>query len=531
MDCILINGNVLTQEGGRTAEAVAVRDGRIAAVGESAALSALAGEQTRRIDLRGRTVVPGFEDAHAHVWKMGHLLTTMVDLRPCCSLDEIGDRLSARRKELPEGAWLQGRGFNEAQLKERRRPTRDDLDRWVPDRPALLTRTCGHVFVANSAALRLAGIDRSTVAPGGGSIQHDERGEPNGILEETAVGLVQRVLPAPSREDYAAMVVAALRHQASRGITSSSDCGVLPELLATYMELDSRGALPVRMTVMPLGRPDGASGPLRLPRRHCSDFLRVDTVKFLADGGLSGATAALSVPYRDSSSTGVLRFGEADLRGLFRQAREEGWRIATHAIGDVAIEQVLSLYEELGPAQDGAADRIEHLGLPTPAQLRRAAALGIFSVTQAIFLRELGRNFVASLPAELLARVYPLRGMLDAGVPVALSSDAPVVEDDSPLAGMHAAVTRKTREGLELSPEQIISAGEALLGYTRGGAAAAGEAATRGAILPGMWADLAVLSDDPTGVAADALLEIRVEMTMVAGEIVYSRTTEGAWRG
>ncbi len=535
METILFNGNVLTQDGGRRASAIGVDGGRIVAVGDNASVRQGANGATVLLDLKGLTVVPGFEDAHAHVWKMGHLLTSMLDLRGCGSLDDLGRLLKQRSASLRKDAWLLGRGFNEAALAEGRSPTRADLDRFAPDRPVLLTRTCGHIFVANTEALRLAGIDRSTEAPTGGVIEQDPDGRPNGILHETAIGLMQKVIPPPSAEDYEEMIRAALGHQLSLGITASSDCGVGPELLEVYLDMALRGALPARMNVMPLGRPDGTSGPLNLPEQYRSPMLRIDTVKFLADGGLSGGTAALSTPYRGSSSTGVLRFETEELRSLFQQARRQGWRIATHAIGDVAIEQVLSLYEELGRAGDGGGDRIEHFGLPDAPQLDRAARMGIISATQSIFLRELGRNFLAAVPEKLFAKIYPFRQMLEAGLTVALSSDAPVVEDDSPLAGMHAAVTRATREGQEIVPEQRITAEQALYCYTMGGAHAAGQQHERGSIQVGKWADLAVLSADPTAIdpmAVDpaidsgSLLDIRVEKTLVAGRVVYTRKPE-----
>ncbi len=521
MDAILFNGNLLTQDSSATGSAVAIADGRIMAVGDDRSVRSLAQEQTSLIDLEGYTLVPGFEDAHAHIWKLGHLLTSMVDLRSCTSLADLADLLTERHRSLGEGAWLQGRGFNEAKLAEQRRPTREDLDRWVPDRAVVLTRTCGHIFVANSTALRLAGISRQSENPVGGVIERDSTGDPNGILHETAVGLIHQVLPPPDSEAYEAMILSALHHQVERGITASSDCGVLPALLDVYLDLDRRSALPGRLVVMPLGRPDGTDGPLRLPARHHSPFLQVDTVKFLADGGLSGSTAALSTPYRNSSSHGVLRFAPQDLHELFEQAQDAHWRIATHAIGDAAIDEVLTLLEELEPTPATRAHRIEHLGLPTAAHLRRAASMGVMTATQAIFLRELGRNFINVIPDTLLPQLYPFRSMLDAGMTVALSSDAPVVEDDSPLAGMHAAITRRTSDGLQLSPEQALTAQQALAAYTLGGAQLAGQDSLRGSISVGKVADFALLSADPTSISPDALLQVSIVFTMIDGEIVY----------
>lgn len=517
-DVVFCNGTILTPAG--SASCVVVRDGRIAAVGQSDDL--LRGASgAKRIDLAGRTLVPGFNDAHAHVWKIGHLLTTMLDLRRTTSIAAIVDDVRRFGARLPEDRWLLGRGYNEAALDERRPPTRHDLDRASPGRPVVLTRTCGHIYAANSAALARAGITAATDAPAGGVIERDDRGEPTGLLHETAMGLINRAMPPFTADDYEAMIVAALRHQLSLGITSSSDCGVSPQLLAVYRSLDAKGSLPSRVNVMPLRRVDGIAAPVPLPERYRSDMLRVDTVKFLADGGLSGATAALSVNYRHAPVKGVLRFDREELAGLAREAQDAGWRIATHAIGDAAIDQVLDIYEGLGAPPRGLAHRIEHFGLPAAGQLARASRLGLIAAPQTIFIYSLGPNFRAYLPEELLPRTYPIRAMLDAGIRVALSSDAPVVEDDNPLVGIMAAITRRDREGHLIAPEQRITIGQALAGYTLGGAIASGDDANRGSIEAGKWADLAVLSKNPRNTPPEALPEIRVDMTLVAGRVVY----------
>ncbi len=523
MNLLLYNGNVLTLEGGRKASAIAIRDGRIAGAGETADMRAQAQPGTRLVDLGGRTVVPGFTDAHAHVWKMGHLLTTMVDLRSTTSLITLGDAIRERDAKLPEGKWLLGRGFNEIAMPEKRKPTRHDLDAAVPHRPVVLTRTCGHIYAANSMALELAGIDSATECPTGGVIERDDYGVPTGILHETAMGLINRVMPAPTASEFEEMILAALRHQLSLGITASSDCGVTPELLAVYRDMDRRSALPARMLVMPLRRVDGRAEVVRLPEQHVSDWLRVDTVKFLADGGLSGGTAALSVPYRHAATKGTLRFAPEDLLLLCQESHLAGWRIATHAIGDVAIDLVLDIYESLGAHPKGLAHRIEHFGLPSAPQLARAAAIGAISVPQAIFIYSLGGNFLEMLPDEFLPRCYPIRAMLEAGLITALSSDAPVVEDDNPITGMYAAIARRTNGGATIAPEQGITAAEALHAYTAGGALAAGEFTARGSIAPGKWADLAVLSADPLAAQTEALRDIKVDMTFVAGEQVFTR--------
>jgi hypothetical protein len=523
LDLVLHNATILTQAIPAVAAAVGVRDGRIMVVGDDDAVMREAGPATRRIDLGGRTVIPGFIDAHAHIWKIGHLLTTMLDLRRVGGVDELVDAVKAFADRLPDDAWLLGRGYNEAAMRERRAPTRADLDRAAPDRPVALTRTCGHIYAVNSVALQRAGIGPETAAPVGGVIEHDEDGRPTGLLHETAMGLIGRIMPPPTPDDYETMIMAGLRHQLSHGITSSSDCGVRPQLLSVYRAVDAKGGLPSRVNVMPLRRVDGAPAPMPLPDRFESDRLRVDTIKFLADGGLSGATAALSVNYRHAPQNGVLRFERGELLELCRETHAAGWRIATHAIGDVAIDQILEIYESLGPHPRGLAHRIEHFGLPDATQLARAARLGVIAAPQTIFIHSLGRNFRRYLPDSFIPRTYPIRAMLDAGVRVALSSDAPVVEDDNPLIGMMAAITRRDKEGELIAPDQAISAVEALRGYTMGGAIASGDETNRGSVEPGKWADLAVLSGNPLAVRPEALPGIAVEMTILAGRVAYER--------
>ena len=522
-DLVLSNASVLTPLEAPGITAVAVRHGRIVRLGTSADLLRDAGPGTRRFDLGGRTLIPGFNDAHAHIWKIGQLRTGMLDLRRVGSLEELVGQVRATSERTPGGSWVLGRGFNEALLRERRSPTRHDLDAAAPGHPVALTRTCGHIYAVNSVALERAGVTAGTADPAGGVIERDEAGEPTGLLRETAMGLVARAMPQLRPVEYEAMIAAGLRHQLSLGITSSSDCGVSPSLLEAYRGMEEAGTLPARVNVMPLRRLDGSPDPVPLPQQSVGDMLRVDTVKFLADGGLSGATAALSSRYRHATTHGVLRFAREELLDLCRESHDAGWRIATHAIGDVAIDQVLAVYEALGAHPRGLAHRIEHFGLPDASQLSRAARLHVVAVPQTVFIHSLGRNFRQYLPDAFLPRCYPVRAMMDAGVVVALSSDAPVVEDDNPLLGIAAAITRRDREGGTIAPEQAVTVQEALSAYTMGGAQASGDAGNRGSIEPGKWADLAVLSANPLTTEPEALTGITVDATLLAGEIVFER--------
>jgi predicted amidohydrolase YtcJ len=509
-------------------EAVLVGDdGRIRAVGPFAEVEADAPSVTKRVDLAGRTLIPGFNDAHVHIWKLGLLLTTQVSARQHDAPDipAIVRVFGQRAGSLPTGTWITGRGYNEAVLPERRHPTRYDLDNASGYHPIALTRTCGHMIVANSHALELAHITAETPDPPGGVIVRDESGNPTGLLQETAMGLLTRVIPEPSDAEMTDAIRAAHRHQLSLGITSATDPLLTPFHLRIYRQMEADGDLLVRTNGLPIRRPDGGTETYPLPEKFVSDMLRIDSVKFFGDGGLSGATARLSEPYKVTGEQGMLRFETEELTELMWEAHEAGYRIGTHAIGDVTLEQTIGVYEALHnrlPRPD-LRHRIEHLGLPSADHLARCKAINVIAVPQTVFLPALGTNFRRYLPDHFLPHCYPVRAMLDVGLTVALSSDAPVVPDDNPLLGMKGALDRKDANGEPLAPEQAITAEEALYAYTMGGAIASGDADNRGSITPGKYADLAILSGDPLTTPADGLLDIHVDETYVGGISVYAR--------
>lgn len=507
-------------------EAIAIRGGRVQALGKRDELSGLQGPATRVVHLEGQALLPGFNDAHVHVWKQGHLMIDLLNLSEVRSIGELRAKVAEHARALAPGAWLLGRGYNEALLRERRKPTRADLDDLTPHNPVCLTRTCAHIHTVNTVALKLAGITRHTPDPPGGAIVRDGLGEPIGVLLETAYGLIQRVIPPFSTEQLQRFIVAGGRHLLSLGVTSATDPAVDAPLYAAYRALEAEGALPLRVNLLYLRRPDGSQTTLPLPDKVQSDLLRCDGVKFFADGGLSGATAKLREPYRNTEvpTTGVLRFAFEELFELALEAHGAGFRIGTHAIGDVAIEQVLKVYEALFHRlpRPGLRHRLEHCGLPSTEQLVLAAKLGVIAVPQAIFIRELAENFRRYLPERYLPRCYPLRAMLEAGVTVALSSDGPVVRNLAPLAGIHAAVTRYDRQGEAFFAEQAITVAEAIHAYTLGGAIAQGDEENRGSLSPGKWADMVVLSGDPLATPPEALLALEVKATYLAGHVVYT---------
>lgn len=503
-----------------TVEAVLVDDsGQIAQVGKAVDLATAT---VKHVDLGGRTLIPGLNDAHVHIWKLGLLLTVQIDARGLPDIPAITDRFRERTGQSPAGTWLTGRGYNEADLTEHRHLTRADLDAASTEHPIALTRTCGHMIVANSRALELAGINASTPNPPGGVIVRDEHGEPTGLLQETAMGLLN--VPLPDDATMARAIRAAIDHQLRLGITSATDPLLTPDHLRVYRQLEADHLLTVRVNGLPIRRPDAAVKiTYPLPEKYLSPTLRIDTVKFFADGGLSGATAAISEPYKITGDQGVLRFETDELIELMWEAHDAGYRIGTHAIGDVALDQVISVYELLNERKPGLRHRIEHLGLPNLEHLRRLKAINAIAVPQTVFLPALGTAFRRYLPDDYFERCYPVRAMLDEGLTVALSSDAPVVPDDNPLLGMKAALDRLDGHGDPIAPAQSINAFEALHAYTMGGAIASGDQDNRGSITPGKWADLVILSGDPLNTPPEVLLDLHVDQTYVGGQLVYER--------
>lgn len=512
-------------------EAVLVNEaGRIEAVGAYAALSE--GVDTAdQVDLAGRTLIPGFNDAHVHVIWLGHLLVHYVDARihVAPNIPAIIEKFRERAASEPAGGWLIGVGYNEALLPEGRHLTRADLDGASTEHPITLTRTCGHVMVANSRALALAGVTAATPDPPGGVILHDEVGEPTGVLQETAMNLVSRLVPNASEDQIAEAIQATQAHQLSLGITSATDPAPPPHEVEVYRKLEAAGELKVRMNLLALRHQGEQVFPL--PERFVSETLRVDSVKFFSDGGMTSATAAISIPYREVGTHGVLIFEDTEaLTDLMWEAHHHGFCIGTHSNGDVALEQVISIYELLHERdpQPGLRHRIEHLALPTPEHLARCARLGVMAATQTVFLPAMGATFRRYMPESYYPRAYGVRAMLDAGLDVALSTDAPVVPDDNPLLGLKAAIDRLDHASNPLGEGQAITPYEALYAYTMGGAILSGEVENRGSLTPGKWADLVVLSGDPLTTPAEAILGITVEQTYVGGELFYIRESNEA---
>lgn len=516
---LFYNAHILTQNPEMPqAEAFYVENGKISWIG----LEKDAPNTDHKTDLGAKTVLPGFIDSHIHVWKVGNLLTYTLDLRGVSSIPELQDRLRTFAEQHPHSEWIQARGFNEITMQEGRMPTKSDLDAVCADRPIYLLRTCAHIAIFNSCALEMAHAHPQMHIPDGGIMDLDENGALTGVFRETAMGVITRHIPPFAPSQYADMIHAASRALLKHGVTSATDPGVLSDVLETYLDLDAQDALEMRFNVMKIRLPDGGSIPLENPHPYFSDKLRIDTIKFFSDGGLSGKTAALSRPYRNLDEYGILRFDEKHLYDLAVDAHKTGLKIAIHAIGDRAIEVVLNVYEKLYTEYPSTqSHRIEHFGLPTDAQLQKAKTLGINVCPQAIFIYEMGANFRKYLDDEALSRTYPIKTFFEQGLKVSLSTDAPVVKELNPFVGIQAALTRRDREGMLIAPDEGISISQALYAYTMGSAIANGNAHEAGSLAVGKFADFIVLDQNPLSILPEKLCNILVEKTYLGGMLVY----------
>jgi len=538
-DLVLVNANVLTMDPKRPrASAVVVAGGRITALDEA---PAGVNGTAHVVDLRGATVLPGFHDAHNHMTGFGMSLGE-VDLRADAAgtLDELYAAVARRAETTAPGEWVVGSGYDQNKLGGH--PHRDALDRAAPGRRVWLRHTSGHMCVVNGVVLADLGVDAAATEIPGGRVATDDDGRPTGLLEERAQLLVgSLVYPYPLAELADAIARAAAEYL-KEGVTSCTEAGIgggwvahSPAELAAYQLAREQGRLGVRVELMtagevlhPLGAHVGDNLPLGLDLGITSGFgdewLRLGATKIFADGSLVGRTAAMNDPYAgsdgDSDQVGYLQADAADLQAMIIAAHRSGWQVATHAIGDRAIDVVLDAYEqalERYPRRD-PRHRIEHFAVVGPKQLARAAALGVIAVPQGRFASELGDGMLAAVGQDRHAWLYRLRSLLAAGMVLPGSSDRPVVAG-APLLGIHDMVNRQTSSGAPFNPDEAITAGQALRAWTWGSAYASRQEHVKGSIAPGMLADLVVLSEDPTAVSPERIAGLEVLATIVGGQV------------
>ncbi|MBA2521031.1 MAG: amidohydrolase [Chloroflexia bacterium] len=528
-DLLLVNGRIATMDPAQPrASAVAFRQGRIVAVGDEAEARAAAGPGVAAIDLAGRTACPGLNDAHAHPMSVGFALGDL-DLNPSTlrSVADIAGLVATATRNKAPGRWIQGRGYDHARLAERRHPTRHDLDPVSPDHPVVLMRMCHHIGVANSRALALAGITRDAPDPDGGVFDRDAGGELTGILRETALTMVRSAIAAPTEAEIAAALERSGRAFLEQGVTSVAEAGIHdPVELRAYQGLRLAGKLPVRTyLMMMLDEHLDALVSLGMRTGFGDDWLRLGPVKLFSDGSLGGRTARLRQPYEGQpDNLGLWMMPPEVLKAKVLKAHQAGFQVAIHAIGDGAIELVLDAYEAAlaaAPRPD-ARHRIEHCSIVDDGLLDRIAALGAIPIPGTSFLYHFRDAYVDALGEERPRFAYGLASYTRRGIIAAASSDAPVVPI-APAVGLQTMVTRRDYDGRPVWPEEAVALEEALRVYTVNGAYASFEEGSKGTLAPGMLGDVTVFETDLFAVPATALGEVKVDYTIVDGEVVYAR--------
>ena len=503
--------------------------GRVVAIGDEADIAGV--DDVRRIDGRGRSMLPGLIDAHAHLLNLGHG-ARQVDLAGAASLEEALRRVTEFAAAHPEAQWLLGRGWNQELWPGRAFPRASDIDGVLDDRPVLLTRVDGHAVWANSSAMAIAGIGPSTPAPAGGEILRLPGGAPSGVFVDAAIDLLERhVPPATPAEDEAALLLA-LDEAASVGLTSVHDAGVSVPQLGIYRRLADEGRLKLRIYAMLSGRE--ALREIAAPVTHGDGRLIVRSVKLYADGALGSRGAALREPYSDAPHTrGLLFEDDASLRRAIAAINGRGFQASVHAIGDAANRQALDAFAAVqGGRPSPLRNRIEHAQVVAIADIRRFRSLGVVASMQFTHATSDMNMAEARIGAERIGGAYAWRSFLDHGAVLAAGSDFPV-EDPNPFYGLHAAVTRSDRAGGPAGgwyPGQALSLDEALRAFTLDAAWAAGQERELGSLEPGKWADFVLLDRDPFEIPAATLWQVAVEETWVGGERVYAAPEATAGR-
>ncbi|CDM64314.1 predicted TIM-barrel fold metal-dependent hydrolase [Pyrinomonas methylaliphatogenes] len=526
-DLVIINAHVRTMDEGRPeAEAVAVIGNRIVAVGSTAEIKRLVGPNTRVIDAGGRLVLPGFNDAHVHFISGGFQLAN-IDLRDAATPQEFAERIRRFSEKLPKGRWITGGDWDHERWPGAPLPTKELIDPFTPDRPVFVNRLDGHMALANSYVLKLAGITRATPDPPGGQIVRDPRtGEPTGILKDAAMGLVYRVMPEPSFEEKLEAARRATDYAASLGVTSVQDMSAGADV-GVYQTLLERGELKTRIyAVSPLPQWERLKA-VGVRAAFGSPMLRIGGLKGFADGSLGSTTALFFEPYNDAPNTRGLATDEMPhMLERVRGADRAGLQVMIHAIGDRANHEILSIYEQVA-RENGERDRrfrIEHAQHLRAQDIPRFGRDHVVASMQPYHAIDDGRWAEKRIGPERIKTSYAFRSLIDSGAVLAFGSDW-TVAPLNPLLGIYAAVTRRTLDGKNPNgwvPEQKISVEEAVRAYTVGSAYAEFAEKEKGRIAPGMLADMVLLSEDIFRIDPVEIEKTRVLLTIVDGRIVYS---------
>ena len=534
-ELILYNGRILTGAGlaeghPQFVSAMAIGGGKVIAIGSDAQIRRLATPQTDQRDLdsahTGIFVMPGLNDAHTHMGAAGRQKLS-VDVTGARSLEAMLERVSVYEKTAEPDQWLLGGGWDHTLWKDRSLPTRTELDAVSGGHPAFLYRVDGHIAVANTAALKAAGITGATKAPRGGAIDLDAHGEPTGIIRDTAVDLVEKVIPPPTAAFSMRGDELAIDDAVSHGLTSVQDFSTWQDFL-NYEQLERDGKLRVRISEwLPFVDPLPVLVEHRAHHDASDPMLHTGMLKGFMDGSLGSRTAAMEQPYSDEAgNSGLARFTQQNLNAMAVERARAGFQIGFHAIGDRAAAMALTAFSQpIGGGKlvaTGHRDRVEHAQVVDPADVARFKALGVIASMQPNHLLTDMNWAMARLGPQRAAHSYGWKTFLDAGVPVAFGTDYPV-EPITPFRGIYCAVTRMNEAGTKSwYPQNALTRAQALYAYTQGSAYAEFAEQRKGRLEPGFEADFILLDRDLTTVPAKAILGTRVLETVVGGKTVYA---------
>ena len=532
-DMVLVNGRIHTMDGQKPrATAIAIKGDRIFAVGESDEIAPMARSTTRVIDLRGKTLVPGLIESHAHLFGMGRA-KMILDLTAASSEKEIAALVRARADAIGPGPWIEGRGWDQNVWDEKRFPSYHSISEAAPGNPVCLTRVDGHAVWVNRAALDACDISAETVDPEGGRIERDSSGAPTGVLVDNAADLVGAKIPPLSRGDKKKALLAAIEECNAHGFTGFHDAGAGEETISLYREILAEGRLTLRLNVMLSGRDEDlvdeyfSAGPVP---DEGGRLLAIRSVKLFADGALGSRGAALLEDYADEpGNRGLLIESAERIFEIADRALAAGFQVCTHAIGDRGNRICLDAYERAfraHPEVDDPRFRIEHAQILDRADIARFAELGVIAAMQAQHCT----SDMAWVPDRIGAArsaegAYVWKSLLDRGVVVPNGSDAPV-ESANPFYGLYAAITRRDRAGRPAGgwyPEQCMTRQQALESFTLSGAYASFEEELKVSLEEGKLADMTILSKDIMSVPAEEILETEALLTIVGGRIVFER--------
>lgn len=528
-DLVIVHGHVWTVDREHPrAEAIAIHDGRIVAVGTDADIARWIGPSTRTIDAQGKSVLPGFIDAHVHFSSGGGEISS-VHLRDANTPQEFARRIGEQARKLAKGEWMLGGTWDHELWGGTPLPSHDWVDAVTPDNPVFVSRYDGHMAMANALALQLAGISRETKDPPGGTVVRDKDGNPTGLLKDAAMNLVYRVIPPPSEEQLLRMIHAAMDEARRYGVTSIHDISSTEDVRA-YQTLAARGQLTLRIyCITPLPQWEGpATAGIRAG--FGNDWIHLGALKGFADGSLGSTTALFERPYNDAPETSGLpnemMLPEGNMLKMALGADKAGLQIAVHAIGDKANRIMLDIYAEVARQNGARPDRrwrIEHAQHLRPEDFARFAQLGVIASVQPYHAIDDGRWAEKRIGHERAKTTYAFRTFLDHGVRLAFGSDW-TVAPLNPMLGLYAAVTRATLDGKNPGgwfPEQKLTLEEAIQAYTMGSAFAEFREKEKGSLTPGKLGDVVVLDTDLFSIPPEKIKEAAVRYTIVGGKVVY----------